>query len=504
MLIGPLTRLMEGYRPGNFCSRSPGMRHTGQMTARHRRVTALAVPVLAAAVALVAACGGASGPARTASPPPSSAPPSSSAPATAAPQKLADWPAYHANAARTGTVAGLPAAGPLRVAWTRSLGAAVYGQPLIIGGTVIAATESNEVAGLSRATGAVLWRTRIAPGHPVPLADQPCGNINPLGITGTPVYDPATKQVYAVAETSGGRKVLAGVRVADGTIAWHRDIPAPDGQPAYDQQRGALALASGRIYIPFGGHFGDCGPYRGSVVAAPASGHGPLLSYVIPTRQQAGIWAPGGPVIGPGGTVYVSSGNGAARQPPFDGSDSVIALSPRLQRTSVFAPARWPQDNAEDLDLGSMSPALLPGGRILQVGKSGIGYLLNAANLGGVDGQVADGTVCRAFGGAAVTPAAVYVPCFGTGLTAVSVAGGHLRVLWRGPATANGSPVVGGGAVWVADWDAGRLYELSPATGRVRQQLGVGSALPHFVSPALSGGLVLLGTMHGVVAVSGA
>jgi hypothetical protein len=32
----------------------------------------------------------------------------------------------------------------------------------------------------------------------------------------------------------------------------------------------------------------------------------------------------------------------------------------------------------------------------------------------------------------------------------------------------------------------------------------VGSPLPHFASPALSGGLALLGMMHGVVAVSGA
>jgi outer membrane protein assembly factor BamB len=478
------------------------------MIARPGRVTPLLLPILAAASLALAGCGGSSGPA----PGSASAPASASASATSAPAgslappapATADWPAYHANAARTGAVAGLPAAGPLALAWTRRLGAAVYGQPLIIGGTVIAATESNQVFGLSRATGRVLWSTRIGSGHPVPLSVQPCGNINPLGITGTPVYDPATRLVYAVAETTGARKVLAGIRVSDGTIAFTRDIPAPDHAPAYDQQRGALALGAGRIYITFGGHFGDCGPYRGSVVAVPASGQGRLLSYVVPTRQQAGIWAPGGPVIGSDGTVYVSAGNGAARRPPFDGSDSVIALSPRLRRTSVFAPSRWPQDNAEDLDLGSMSPALLPGSKILQVGKSGIGYLLNASNLGGVGGQLADGGVCHAFGGAAVTPAVVYVPCFGTGMTAVSVAAGSIRVLWRGPGVANGSPVIGGGAVWVADWNAGVLYELSEATGRVRHQISLGSALPHFASPSLSGGLVLIGTLHGVVAVSGA
>jgi outer membrane protein assembly factor BamB len=477
------------------------------MRLRARLVTPLLV---SAAMVALASCSGSSGASTPASasastgpgssgrPSGTSAAGSSSPPAAA----TADWPTYHADAARTGAVAGLPAAGALSRAWSRSLGSAVYGQPLIIGGTVIAATESDWVYGLARTTGQVLWRVQI--GHPVPLSAQPCGDLNPLGITGTPVYDAATGLVYAVAETTGAKKVLAGIRVTDGKLAFSRDLPAPDHQSAYDQQRGALALAAGRIYIPFGGHFGDCGPYRGSVVAVPVSGTGPILSYVVPTKKQGGIWAPGGPVVGPGNTIYVASGNGAARQPPFDGSDSVIALSTKLERTGVFAPARWPQDNAQDLDLGSMAPALLPSGRILQVGKSGIGYLLDGHALGGVNGQLADGAVCPAFGGAAVTQTIVYVPCYGTGMSAVNVADGRIHVLWRGPAGANGSPVIGGGAVWVASWTSGILYEISQATGRVQQQISLGAGLPHFVSPSLSGGLVVVGTLHGVVAVSGA
>ena len=108
---------------------------------------------------------------------------------------------------------------------------------------------------------------------------------------------------------------LAGIRVSDGHLALSRRIPAPDHEQAYDQQRGALALAGGRIYVIFGGHFGDCGPYLGSIVAVPAAGNGPILSYVVPTRAQAGMWAPGGPVVSPDGTIYVASGNGAARRP---------------------------------------------------------------------------------------------------------------------------------------------------------------------------------------------
>src|SRR5215510_4955610 len=76
--------------------------------------------------------------------------------------KHANWPTYHANARRTGSVSGLPAAGPLAIGWSRRLKGAVYGQPLVIGSTVIAATERDMVYGLSLATGRVQWSRRVA------------------------------------------------------------------------------------------------------------------------------------------------------------------------------------------------------------------------------------------------------------------------------------------------------------------------------------------------------
>jgi polyvinyl alcohol dehydrogenase (cytochrome) len=413
-----------------------------------------------------------------------------------------NWPTYHQNAERTGDVPGLPAAGPLSLAWSASLGGEVAGQPLIIGGTVVAATEHDTVYALSRATGRILWHTSV--GRPLPLADQPCGNLDPLGITSTPVYDPADGLVYVVAQDGAVTHVLAGLRLSDGHVAVSRDIPAPDHQPAYDQQRGALALADGRIYVVFGGHYGDCGPYIGSVVGVPASGHGPIWSYRVPTPKQGGIWAAGGPVVAASGTIYVSSGNGGRFRPPYDGSDSVIALTPQLRRTGVFAPADWAYLSQNDLDLGSMSPALTSDGRILQVGKSGVGYLVDATHLGGVGGELAQAPVCVAFGGAAVSGTTVYVPCFGSGLVAVQTAGDHIRIAWRSQSAVWGSPVLGGGALFVAEPYNGNLYEVAPGTGKVMHQLHVASRLPDFVSPSLSGGLVLVGTLDGVVAVSGA
>jgi polyvinyl alcohol dehydrogenase (cytochrome) len=413
-----------------------------------------------------------------------------------------DWPTYGHDFARTGVAANTAPAGQPRIAWRARLDGAVYGQPLLVGSMVIAATENDSIYALDQATGKVLWRTNV--GTPVPLADLPCGDIDPLGITGTPVYDTVNGLVYAVAETTGYHHVLVGVSATDGTVEVERDIPTPDGQPKYDQQRPGLALENGLVYVAFGGLYGDCGPYRGSVVGVPVSGSGPMVSYVVPTAREGAIWGPAGPVIGPEGTLYVSVGNGSVTSTKFDGSDSVTALSPALKQTDIFAPSSWYHDSQNDLDLGSTQPVLLANGMLLADGKSGTAYLLNATHLGGVGGQVAQAPVCDAYGGASVQGSTVYEPCASGGMAAISTAGNKIRVLWRGPAGAQGSPVVGGGAVWVTDYQAGTLYELNPATGATRASLSLGTRLPHFASMSMVGNHAYLGTDLGVIAVAGA
>src|SRR5215469_942713 len=406
----------------------------------------------------------------------------------------AAWPTFGRDFARSGVAAGVAAPGPLNVSWRVRLDGAVYGQPLLVGDLVVAATENDSIYGLDQATGRVAWRTHV--GTPVPLADLPCGNIDPLGITGTPVYDPASGLVYAVAETSGYHHVLVGVSARDGSLQVERDIPTPDGQPRYDQQRPGLSIQGGRVYVAFGGLYGDCGPYRGSVVGIPLSGSGPLISYVVPTPREGAVWGTTGPVTRTDGTMYVSVGNGEETGTRFDGSDSVTALSPQLRRTGIFAPSTWADDNAHDLDLGSTQPALLPDGMLLADGKSGTAYLVDAAHLGGVGGQVARAAVCEAYGGAAVQGSIVYEPCAQGGLAAVSTAGHQIRVLWRGPSQAQGSPVVGGGRVWVTDYQGGTLYELDQATGATRGSLSLGSTLPHFSSMSMTGSHAFLSTME--------
>src|SRR5262249_38611972 len=259
-----------------------------------------------------------------------------------------------------------PAAGRLASGRSGRITGAAYGQPLVIGDTVIAATEGDTVYGLSLASGRVRWATHVA--TPLPLSSQPCGNIDPLGITSTPVFYRGL--VYVVAQNGRLRHVLVGLNPVSGRVRYRRSVPSPDHRPFYDQQRSALTAANGRIYVTFGGHFGDCGPYIGSVVGVPAAGpraaSTPTISYKVPSKREAGIWSAGGPVTAANGTLYVGVGNGNTSG-PFDDSDSVTALSPRLHRTGVFAPSSWLADNQSDLDLGSLTPALTSAGQILSV-----------------------------------------------------------------------------------------------------------------------------------------
>lgn len=421
----------------------------------------------------------------------------------------AAWPEFNKDAGRTGVAAGLPAAGPLSQGWTAHLDGAVYGQPLVVGDMVIAATENDSVYALAASTGKVIWRHNL--GTPVPQSQlHGCGDIFPLGITGTPVYDQGNGIVYAVGETLGYHHVLYGLAVSDGSLKVQRDVDVPSrlNDPSYDQQRPGLTIDKGRVYLAYGGLIGDCGQYVGTVVGVSLSGAGPLVSYQLPTTREGAIWGTSGLVVGPDGDLWLSSGNGAAGPgEAYDGTDSVIRLSPALHRVDFFAPTSWAQDNATDRDLGSTQPVLAAGNSTFIMGKGGIGYLLDTTSLGGIGGQRAAAGICAAYGSAAVAGSVVYEPCSGNGMAAISVDAQqrNIRVLWRGPSDASGSPVVGGGAVWVTQYSdsGGTLYELDPADGTVRSRIAISEGLPHFSSMSLAGGTAFVGTLDGVTAING-
>jgi len=416
--------------------------------------------------------------------------PSASAPAGASPSPSLgfDWPQYHQNAARSGVGPGMPSLGIPHQAWRAAVDGDVYASPLIVAGHVLVATENNTVYSLDLFSGAVVWHRNL--GDPVDASTLPCGDIGPVtGITGTPAADAVSRRLYVVAFLRGYHHVLFTLSLTDGSVVAQQNVDPPDSDPSVQQERGALALGTGRVYIPLGGLYGDCGNYHGYVVAVPSTGGAPLY-YRTPAAREAGIWSPAGPTIDSAGAVYVVTGNGSATQ-SFAYSNSVIQLSPDLQLRSFFAPANWRSLDAGDTDLGSAGATLLPSlGVVVAIGKEGVAYLLRADQLGAVGGQIASRSVCAgAWGGTASSGPMVWVPC-SDGLVALSVSQTTISIAWKASSPRLGSPIVAAGAVWAIEPESGRLYALDITSGAVLYTADLGRAR-HFSTPAATEGFVV-------------
>ncbi len=481
------------------------------------RRTAVTLAVVTAVAAFASACTsskhqgqGPGGPSTTApsgsaqntsdsSPPPAtSARTSPPAPTSQASALAAVWPTYHHDAARTGAAANAKPVTKLSVAASVKLDGAVYASPLVLrdakGPLVVAATENNTLYAL-RDNASVVWQRHI--GTPVDGGSLPCGNINPSGITGTPAYDPSSGLIFAVAFLTGHHHQLVAVDARSGAVAWSKPVDPPGSHPEVEQQRAALLVSGGRVWVAYGGLFGDCGPYHGYVVGVATNGQGNPLIYQVPSDREAGIWTPAGAAADDSGHLYVSVGNGAQTNPKasYDMSDSVIELDQNLKVVSFFAPSTWAQENARDLDLGTTGPLLVPDGRVFVAGKAGDAYLLRQGNLGGLGGNVPTKSLCKAFGGAAYANGVVYVPCT-SGVRAVRVNGDTMTPTWQ--AKPAGSPVVAGGAVLTVDPGSGTLYALDPASGATRAKVTLGDPTTRFATPAVGDdGHAYIGTAHG-------
>ncbi len=372
--------------------------------------------------------------------------------------------------------------------WTTpSLDGDIYAEPLVFGGSVFVATENNSVYSLDATTGSVLWRTNLGP--PVDGSQLPCGDINPTGITGTPVIDPSTGTLYVVSY-SVFHHTLSALKTSTGAVVFQRPAVPSGFMEINQQERAALSLANGMVYIPYGGLAGDCAQYYGWVVGIPANGTGAMVTYKVPTTREGGIWTPSGAAVDPAGRVYIATGN-AASDATFDYGNSVIRLSATLSVEGYFAPTNWARLSDGDVDVGSVGPAFVGPNVIFQIGKEGVGYLLNSDKLGGVGGQTFEASVCAGgFGGTAYASSLIFVPCR-DGLVALQVANGVFTTAWRTSSFFAGPPVVTGGIVWTLDRDSGALLGYSTSTGHQAYSFPVGSVV-HFVGPAAGDGRVFV------------
>ena len=395
-------------------------------------------------------------------------------------------PTYHAEPDRSGAyvVPGLTWQAAIRMhrdpAFDGTVEGHIYAQPLFwrpsgeARGLIIAATESDVVTALDAETGRTVWHVTL--GSPVPRSAMPCGNINPLGITGTPVIDPVAGAIYLDAMVSRGgtpQHLVFGLRLTDGTVlpGWPVDVQQvlqAQGitfTPREQNQRSALALLDGRVFIAFSGNFGDCGRYRGIVLGVATNPPHPAVAWAT-TALKGGIWGPAG-ISSDSRALFFATGNTEGAQQWGDG-EGVFRLGPDLSHTTnprdFFAPTNWKALDESDADLGGVAPMPIdvPGAHLLlALGKDGDAYLLNRDNLGGIGGQLA---MRRAAGSAIITaPAAlslqgrvlVVYPARRAacpdgsdrgGLAAIAVTGGAERAglepAWCVPLDGRGAPII--------------------------------------------------------------
>ena len=440
-----------------------------------------------------------------------------------------------------------------------TLAGPTYAQPLYLAANgsgpdlVIAATEQDRVYAFNAATGAQIYNVLLA--TPIPLSVLPCGNINPLGVTGTPIIDASTRTIYLDAMTSVGgtsasaRHQVYALNADTGAIlnGWPVDLNATvtSGATTFtslvQNQRGALALLGGKVFVPFGGHLGDCQSYHGWIVGISTTDPTQVSAWA--TRAIAGgVWAPGG-IASDGTSLFFATGNTEANAnsfaPPgsWQDGETVFRLSPSLAAvtatTDSFTPTNWSTMDANDEDLGGTNPIVFdvtgatPSGLVIGLGKDGKAYVLNRANLGGISAALSEATVST---GTIINAAAEYTTSSGTfvvfkgtgsgcpsgqsgGLTAIKIGASSppsVTVAWCGGPATQDSPAVSmsnaqgqDAIVWVVGSD-NKLHGVDGNTGASVYAGGAAtdtmSAVQKFETPIVANGRIFVAANNQVYA----
>ena len=305
----------------------------------------------------------------------------------------------------------------------------VFAQPLVAGGMLIVATENNKVYGLNPQSGAIEWtRGDLGPAWPSSSIATGCGDLGPtIGVTATPVFDPASNTVYFTSKTyAGGDPTQASWlmhAIDPGTGAERTGWPvkiqgSPSNDPStpfdafHEMQRPGLLLMDGVVYAAFGAHC-DFTPWHGYVVGVDAASGQQTAMWTSETNDAgsgAGIWQSGGGLMSDGdGRIILATGNGISPKagpgtsPSGHLAESVVRLQVGSDRSlsavDFFSPANNATLDLDDTDFGSGGPTALPDSfgtpkvphLLFQEGKDGRIFLLNRDNLGGM-GQGPGGT----------------------------------------------------------------------------------------------------------------
>jgi outer membrane protein assembly factor BamB len=340
--------------------------------------------------------------------------------------------------------------------------------------------------------------------------------------TASPVVDAARGFVYSVSPDGLVHKLTlaGGTEISSG--GWPARITL---DPTHEKITSPLGLW-GKLVTATTSSFGDVPPYQGHVVTIDRD-NGRIVhvwNALCSNRHElmdpttclngagtavlagASIWARSGAVRQPGtGNLLVTTANGV-----YDGhgrwSTSVLMLSPDAGRLlKYWTPTDWLHLSAEDLDLGSTGPALLPQNLVVQGGKDGKLRLLDLKKFHSPPSAGKPPVLSKALqtfsapgGGFVFTTPAVWKKNGVTwlfvstnrGFASYVLKGRRLARRWT-KSVGGTSPVVAGGLLYVYDWDGGALNVYVPTTGRLVASLPVGRG--HWNVPIITDGRIAIG-----------
>jgi outer membrane protein assembly factor BamB len=300
----------------------------------------------------------------------------------------------------------------------------LYADPSLCGkGLVYFATQNNNVYALDEATGTPVWKVSL--GTPAQQSGAGCGDVSPIGVTGTPAIDPATKTLVvdaAIADAGGniGSHTVFGIDACNGfpaggmpkwsvNLSMVKDSMGRAFTPQPQNQRGAALILNGNAYFVFGGHIGDCSGYNGWVMSIPLDGNVANARGWRTDSDQSGIWGPGG-AASDGQSIFVTTGNihdGTFGQ-SWAGSESLMRLGLDLSFTGpccggtagstntadYFTPANWDNLDRNDTDMSGSgplvidAPSMTPSALVMAMGKDGNLYLVDRSGFGGIGATI--------------------------------------------------------------------------------------------------------------------
>jgi hypothetical protein len=284
--------------------------------------------------------------------------------------------------------------------------------PLGYRNVVYVATEHDSVFAFD-ASGASLtpiWHTSfLGTGVTSVPCNLTCSDIpTEFGVTGTPVIDPSTGTLYVVAYTQEGTNYVQRLHALDiatgaekfgGPVVIQASISGSgDGSqggalafdPFQENQRPALLLDNGVVYVSWGSHE-DSAPWHGWIIGYNATTLQQTMVYCsTPDGLDGGFWASGGPGTDSTGDLFFTTGNGDfnVNTGGRDYGDSLVKVGATGTAVDYFTPHNQATMETQNFDFSSAGPTLLvdqPGTYphlLVQAAKTGTIFVLNRDNLG--------------------------------------------------------------------------------------------------------------------------